>query len=996
MPVPKKIRDLVKRFHDNLDAHLSSDYIEDQVRRDFIDPFFEALGWDVSNKKGQPQQHRDVLSTKPQRLGEKSKAPDMTFRIGGMRKFFVECKKPSLDLKEDPELALQLRGYAWSAKLPVSILTDFHEFAIYDCRIRPYEKDKATLARIIYFTYEDYEARWNEIESLFSHDAVQGGSLEKFAKKLKKKKGKLEVDDAFLEEIEKWRDLLARNIAGRNPRLGQPEINYAVQQTIDRIIFMRICEDREIEPEYSLKAVCNGANIYSRLFQMFDYADKRYNSGLFYFTKERGRGEEPDALSALLKIDDHVLKEIINSLYWPNPYKFDVMPADILGQIYERFLGKVIRLTEGHHAKVEEKPEVRKAGGVYYTPTYIVDYIVKNTVGKLLEGKTPKQVENLRILDPACGSGSFLIGAYQYLLDWHLHYYVEHGPAKNKKQVYQAEKGEWRLTTSERKRILLNNIFGVDIDSQAVEVTKLSLLLKVLEGENAQTLHHQYKLFHERALPDLVSNIKCGNSLIGPEELDRQQIGLFSYEGHNRINAFDWKTEFPDVLKSGGFDAVIGNPPYIRIQAMKEWAPEEVELYKERYKAAAAGNYDIYVVFVEKGLQLLNNQGRLGFILPHKFFNAKYGNGLRGIIAEGRHLAHVVHFGDQQVFAGATTYTCLMFLDKTGASACRFVKVSDLDAWRAEGKVNEALISAKMITDAEWNFLVGAGTEIFRRIRNIPTKLGDIAHIFQGLVTGADNVFVVPLNFDIELGLTRPFLLTGDLAAYVTPNPSARIIFPYKITSNKAELISVDMLKKKFPKGWAYLCEHREDLMSREHGKWRHERWYAFGRSQNLIQMDDVKLIIQVTAQRPTVLLDESSLYMTGGGSGPFYGIRPKDQTFPSKYLLGILNSTFFGWLIKAQSTNLRGGYIKFSKQYIETAPIVPPEKAGPEKIKILSAQVDEIIGQRKQFSNVKTPHEKTALQRQIAATDRQIDQLVYELYGLTEGEVKIVEESMR
>ena len=216
-----------------------------------------------------------------------------------------------------------------------------------------------------------------------------------------------------------------------------------------------------------------------------------------------------------------MLKDILKRLYYPDsPYEFSVLPADILGQVYEQFLGKVIRLTAGHQAEVEDKPEVKKAGGVYYTPTYIVDYIVKNTVGKLLEGKTPKKAAELRILDPACGSGSFLIGAYQYLLDWHRDWYVEHGPEKHRKELYQGPGGDWRLTTAEKKRILLNNIYGVDIDSQAVETTKLSLLLKVLEGETSESLDAQLSFLHERALPDLAANIKCGNSLIGPDFYD--------------------------------------------------------------------------------------------------------------------------------------------------------------------------------------------------------------------------------------------------------------------------------------------------------------------------------------------------------------------------------------------------------------------------------------------------------------------------------------------
>ncbi len=384
---------------------------------------------------------------------------------------------------------------------------------------------------------------------------------------MKLKKGTAEVDDAFLAEIESWRDVLARNFAIRNPSLTTRELNYAVQMTIDRIIFLRICEDRGIEQYKKLWDVSEAPDIYAGLSQLFRQADARYNSGLFHFKDEKNNSSAADSLTLKLKVDDKVLREILGSLYYPeSPYVFSEIPSDILGQVYERFLGKVIRLTAGHQAKVEEKPEVRKAGGVYYTPTYIVDYIVKNTVGKLLEGKTPKEIASLKILDPACGSGTFPLGAYQCLLDWHLNWYTNNDPEKwsrgKSPVIFHGEKGP-ALTTSEKKRILLNNIHGVDIDPQAVEVTKLSLLLKVLEGENNQTIGSQLALFQERALPDLSANIKCGNSLIGPDYYEGRQMSMLPDEEEKyRVNAFDWKRAFPGVFAQGGFDVVIGNPPY--------------------------------------------------------------------------------------------------------------------------------------------------------------------------------------------------------------------------------------------------------------------------------------------------------------------------------------------------------------------------------------------------------------------------------------------------
>jgi hypothetical protein len=441
MTAPKEILELVERFKRDQDIYQSDRYNEAQLRKEFIDPFFKTLGWDVDNTQGYAPAYRDVIHEDAIKIGGYTKAPDYCFRIGGTRKFFLEAKKPSVSLKDDVTPAFQLRRYAWSAKLPLSILTDFEEFAVYDCRVKPIRTDKSSAARTIYMTFDQYADRWDEIASIFARDAILKGSFDRYAVSTRAKKGTAEVDAAFLKEIESWREMLARNLALRNPALTTRDLNFAVQQTIDRIIFLRICEDRGIEEYGRLLSHINGAEVYKRLFKLFRDADTRYNSGLFHFEQEKERPEEPDELTPALVIDDKPLKEIIKDLYYPeSPYEFSVLPADILGQVYEQFLGKVIRLTAGHRAVVEDKPEVKKAGGVYYTPTYIVDYIVKNTVGKLLEGKTPKQAAKLKILDPACGSGSFLLGAYQYLLDWHRNWYMDNDPKKHAKKglLYEA------------------------------------------------------------------------------------------------------------------------------------------------------------------------------------------------------------------------------------------------------------------------------------------------------------------------------------------------------------------------------------------------------------------------------------------------------------------------------------------------------------------------------------------------------------------------------
>lgn len=1005
MTTPAEVIELVERFRRNIDTYKRAEYNEAQVRVEFIAPFFEALGWDVRNVRGYAEQYKDVIHEAALKVGGATRAPDYSFRIGGMRKFFLEAKKPSVSVKEGIGPAYQLRRYAWSAKLPLSVLTNFEEFAVYDCRQRPSPDDKASLGRIMYFTFEDYPERFGEIYSVFSKESVLNGSFDQYIQTAKVKRGTGEVDAEFLKEIEKWRDELARNIALRNPSLSVDEMNFAVQSTIDRIIFLRICEDRGIEEYGRLLSLSNGSNIYARTQELYHQAEQRYNSGIFDF--------KADALTASLSIDDKVLKSLLGELYYPDsPYEFSVLPAAILGQVYEQFLGKVIRLTEGHRAKVEEKPEVKKAGGVYYTPSYIVDYIVKQTVGPLVEGKSPRQIASCRILDPACGSGSFLLGAYQYLLDYHLRWYEANEPEKHARgkrpTVYQGPGGAWRLTTAEKKRILLNSVYGVDIDRQAVEVTKLSLLLKVLEDESDETLTQQMSLFQERALPNLDSNIKCGNSLIGPEFFSGQLLP--DTDELRRINPFDWAREFPQAIGAGGFDCIIGNPPYIRIQTMKEWAPREVELYKQIFAAARAGNYDIYVVFVEKGLNLLNKVGRLGFIMPHKFFNAQYGESLRSLLAKGRYLSQVVHFGDQQVFTGATTYTCLLFLDKAGSDTCKFIKVDDLTTWRITGQSTEATISAASLAASEWNLSAGAGAALFERLSRMPMKLGDAAdRMAQGIRTSANEVYVLDLvsarnatitahskhlskDVELEREAVSPFLRGRDIKPYCISASGKVVIIPYRFEKGSARFINEREMSTRFPKAYFYLLENKTYLENRERGRLRGDHWYAYVYPKNIDLMSASKILVPDIANRASFALDETGEYAFTSG----YGITLRSNTTESpKYILGLLNSKVLDFFLKRVSTTMRGGYFRYFTQFIKQLPLRPIDFSNHREATLhdnMVQLVDLMQDLHKRLAMCSIPADKTLHQRQIDATDRQIDELVYELYGVTEEEIRIVE----
>jgi len=975
MPAPREVSELVKRFDRNRESYRSSEYNETQARREFIDPFFKALGWDIDNEQGYAEAYKDVVHEDAIKIGGATKAPDYAFRIGGARKFFVEAKRPGIDIKNDPDPAYQLRRYAWSAKLPLSILTDFEEFAVYDCRIKPNHADKSSSARILYFAYKEYEERWDEIASIFSREEILKGSFDRYAESAKKKRGTAEVDDAFLKEIENWRDLLARNIALRNPDLSTRELNYAVQRTVDRIIFLRICEDRGIETYGQLRGLQNGTRAYERLCQIFRRADERYNSGLFHFTAEKKRTDPPDDLTLGLTIDDKVLKEIFKGLYYPeSPFEFSVLPADILGHIYEQFLGKVIRLTPGHHAKVEDKPEVKKAGGVYYTPTYIVDYIVKNTVGKLLEGNTPTKVAKIRVLDPACGSGSFLLGAYQYLHNWYQEWYQEHDPEKHAKgrspKIYLGPGGEWRLTTAEKKRILLNNIYGVDIDTQAVEVTKLSLLLKVLEGENAETLGKTFKLFHERALPDLGDNIKCGNSLIGPDFYEGQQLSLLDDEERYRINAFDWNAEFPEIMNADGFDAVIGNPPYVDIKALPS---ADVEYIFSVY-STANNRINLFAAFIERSLQLMNPASfRFSMIVPTALLTQESYGSIRKRILDGYQISQVVRIPNESfgAAAGDVKVDTAIIVLKQQASRVQSVEVIGYGGYQRVSKIDvDTAMVHEMIPQASWM----ANRDF---VWTISTTLEDVA-----ILRKCENDSVA-LQECVQFSLG------------VTPYDKYKGHTPQQIT---AKVFHADYRKDETFKRLLAGNDVRRYCVT-----WNDQRWISYGpwlgapRERRFFTEKRilVKQIIDWTSRRIWAALAEEELYNTQNA----FNLLPRGE-WNLEFLLGILNSKLMTFYHRKKF--LDEFKMRFQKILIKDCRLFPirevdlTDPGDRSRCDLMVKHVSSILKLHKDLEAAKTDHEKELIRRQIDATDKQIDKLVYELYGLTNEEICIVEEATK
>jgi len=993
MSVPPELLNLMKKFEDNLEEHLHPSFNEDSTKNQFIDPLFELLGWDVNNKKGATEAWRDVLRQHSISVGAAREAPDYIFKIGRTEVFVVEAKKPSLDLNADPQLALQARSYGWNRKLPLAILTNFREFAVYDCRQRPKKNDKPAAARLFYFLFKDYPAQWDDILSNFTREAVEVGKLDKLIEKKRPKKGTLEVDEAFLREIEEWRKILASNIALRNPHLNEREINYTVQMTIDRIVFLRICEDRGMESPNQLLGITNAPRIYARLFKIFDNADERYNSGLFHFREEKNRATEPDRLTPKLEIDDDKLKSIIRSLY-DNFYDFSLLPVEILGQIYEKFLGNVIYLTESRQAKIKPKPAVKKAKGVFYTPSFIVDYIVDNTVGKLLEGKTPAQVSRIKIVDPACGSGSFLLGAYQKLLNWHLDYYSNHNPEKHQREIYPVIGGGYRLTTAEKKRILLNNFFGVDIDSQAVEVTKLSLLLKVLEDETEESLRRAKIIFKERALPDLGNNIKCGNSLIGSDFYRNHQGNFFEEEERYRINVFDWETGFPEVFKgqSPGFDAVIGNPPYVR----QEGLVREKSYYQSHYHTFCP-TADLYVNFIEKGMSLLNRDGLFGMIVSNKWLRAAYGRPLREYLTGRASIHQLIDLAGLPVFSGATVRTIILIgsphIVKRGSSLLYLAPVSleefklirngqSLGKFVTQKSINLPLVSLK---PESWTLSSVKALKLIERIRQkaVPLK----------------NYIKGEPSFGIKTGLNEAFIIDNETRKrLISQSPKCKEIIKPILTGRDVRRYSIKFDEKYLI--WTYMgvpinrypavLEHLEKYQAKLKKRWdKGNFWWELRACDYYDKFEQPKIIYPDIAKACRFTLDRKGYF----SNNTTYFLPGSDL-----YLLGILNSRLGQFIFTQLCAGLEGGgttYLRFFGQYLEYFPVrsINLSKRSDQSLHDqITISVQSILDLHTQLEQKWIEYEKTPIKRQVEATDRQIDEMVYELYGLTKEEIALVE----
>ena len=887
--------------------------------------------------------------------------PDYGFYLNGRCKFFVEAKALKTNLHSE-DFANQAVRYSWNRGVTWAILTDFESLKVFNAQVI----DKSLFDKLFFeIKYSEYIDRFDQLW-LLSKESFEKNLLDSEAEKIGKKLQRVSVSELLYMDLNKCREILTKVLDQCNKGLDRDLLDEGVQKLLDRLIFLRVAEDRGIE-EPILKELLReheekGGHKFQSMIKKFRELDEIYNSNLFSEHPFEKWEEYGDATENVIKI-----------LYGkPGYYEYDfkVMPADVLGGVYENYLG--YRLEKSRKGlSVSKDAKKRKEHGIYYTPDFIVDYIVQNTLKPVLDKCTSiEQLKKIKVLDPACGSGSFLIKALEIIHDK----YIKFGNSG----------GTWT-----KLDILLNNIYGVDLDPQAVEIARLNLLINALDTR--------------MKLPSLADNIKNGNSLIsGTDEELKKYFG----KNFRDKKPFNWKEEFLEVFKQGGFDVIIGNPPYIRVQTLDK---EDVRYFNNCYKSAVS-NYDIYLLFIEKGYELLNRNGYFGMILPSKFLQADYGKGIRDLLTQNRAVSKIVDFGDYQIFEDATTYTNILFLHKIHNEKVEYLNANKYfsvyhDFIIDEQKIEKTKIDYGNLGKEYWVFSNSDEQSLLKKIKSNNQILNDITiKIFQGLITGSDKAFLLRRvngkylseatgkEYQFEDEILHP-LLKGSkhIRKYFIAASDKYILFPYKHVDGKAILLTQEELKGKYPTIWNYLNENKVLLENRENGKWKTEKWYSFSRNQNMNEMNTAKILTPSISNENAFTIDHRGEFYfvgSGGGGGGGYGILLRDSNISPYLVISLLNSRLLNFYLKHISSQFQGGYFAYSKQYIKNLPIIIPTNRD-----IFVNYSKKMINLHKDLDKAAKNSEKwKQLRSEIEKTDKKIDEEVYKLYGLTKKEIEIVE----
>ena len=919
-------------------------YNEEMTKKDFILPLFDALGWNTADSREVSAEE----AVSKQRV-------DYGFRINGIPKFFLEAKSLREDL-DNRKFIDQAINYAWHKGCTWAILTNFESVIVFNAELKTEHPWQSQLKRIHSREFlEHFDELW-----LLSRESFEQGVIDKEAEKWGKKTKKSSVDKQLLTDFTRFRELLSNNVAKLNQsrKLTEEELDESIQRILDRLIFIRNCEDRELEARTLISNLRQWESrgrgqLLKSLREVFAYFDKEYNSKIF-----------AKHLSDDLEIDNDVLHEIIEGLYHTKEnsvfYDFSAIDADVLGTIYEQYLSHILKKTE-KRARLTENHVHRKEQGIYYTPTYIVDYIVRGTLGELLEGNGV-DTERIKILDPACGSGSFLIKAFDILNQECLRRDKDY----NQTQLDLSAGGRF----TRKVKILQDNIFGVDLDKQAVEIAQLNLLLKIAEKSHR--------------LPLLERNIRCGNSLIDDEKVAENK-------------AFKWEEQFGEIMRNGGFDVVIGNPPYVRQEELSEIKPY-LEANYETYQGMA----DLFVYFFEKELKVLKENGYFGMIVSNKWLRAGYGKNLRRFLTRFW-IEELIDFGDLKVFAEATIYPCVMIMRKIEKPnpRIRICKIATLrfGSLGQYVKNNSFFIDQSKLNENEWNLQNTEANELLKKIRSsgLPIEEYVGVRIYRGVVTGLNKAFVIDKKKRDELiredsrseELIKPFLIGAESKRYSIRSKNKYVVFTrrgmdiaqYPSVLRYLEQFKKELSPKKIKEEEEKSKKSKEEEIGRKPGKYE---WYEIQDSTEYYRdFEKPKIVWGNLAKRSSFSLDETNGFYVNNPAC----ILPTN----SRYVLGILNSRLMSYFLKSICAERQGGFIEQKPVYVSQVPIKEPTKE--QEIEMTQC-VDKMLLLNEKLLKIgdKLTDERARIENEIEQTDSEIDELVYRIYGLTEDERKIVE----
>ncbi len=737
------IQDLTAQFHEYRDAYLEPQYLESQARADFIDKFWMALGWDVLHLEQTNPYKQEVRIELSHASETGRKRPDYSFFLEPEFRdpcFLVEAKRPGVDA-DNVDCLVQAARYGWYGGLPIVALHNFVELVVLDSRYRADANGVArrVVARFHYSSLGDEDA-FSKLYWLFSREAVAGGSISAFVGQLPATRraptqhglfqgGYRAVDVALLDTLEEWRSELARSLKNRNNWLDGPTLTEVTQRILDRLVMIRFLQDKEIETRIGIETIAKKGEAWSNFQKASRQLDGVYNGIVFK--------HHPLVDGSRLHVDDSVFLSICDELdpTGSSVYNFAQIPIQILGSIYERFLGKVIETT-AQRAKIVDRPEAIKAGGIYYTPTHVVHYIVDATLNPIVKGKKFSDLLKLRIIDSACGSGSFLIAVFDKLITAAAEWFNANPQRARDAGCVPVGNG-WRLSLHQKRQLLVSCIFGSDLDHQAVEVAQLSLFLKLLEEETAGSAKASQHEIEQALLPSLAYNTIVANALIDTDFYDNE---IFP-EDDLKLRPTAFKRKFAKVFEKGGFDAIVGNPPYLFITELSNL---EKDYFQRRYTTTEY-RFDIYGLFLERAVtELLKPGGRLGYIIPHTLLANESFTKARKLLLTESYLHEVLDIGPG-VFQRARNETMILVIERAAPGRRKtMVRVTTAKTFplpHLEFQINQSQWEGNR--GAAWLVNVNPdAAKLLSAMDGVGRTLGDLCTVNQGLRTGDNEAFL--------------------------------------------------------------------------------------------------------------------------------------------------------------------------------------------------------------------------------------------------------------